>query len=876
MSRAALRSAFRVEATVKAVYTGNGYAVPELLEGAAKKIVSASGDRVVVLEYDTGAVLCFASTADGETISNVCCSADGKWVFASSRSLQGFLWSLQTDAFHESSLKLHRTWLVSKHAVSSCAFSPCSTWLATATTDGALRLWDPSGNSANHSIQNDGGIVLQVRFATVSGKLFLFATCFSGMTAVFHIGRDSRERVCCLTDHTGAVEALDFFYDNAMLVTGGRDGKINVYRITARDASVSGGGDTAAVPAGRLGAKKRKKTGVLFEAAVSHSFTVLEEVSAVARVSRELLGEDYADVVDDASADKEVMAIGGETGKVRYFYLERTGRGRKCKKDLPPLTDPHWLDGAQGETGLPRIVSIVPVLGQRELVVATADHDLLFYSPTLEAKRLIVGSIDQVVDAKHVRADRVAAASNSAAVRVFHTDNPFCELLRGHSDVVLVLAVTACKRYLASGGKDRNVLVWDLQTSRCLAVLTGHTADVTGLAFGCPVEASSASVQLVSASADLSLKLWDMKNLFSEKKYAKLQQDQGVTRSTPVSIESSPNQTTPRAHEMDISAVSFNPTADTVASCGKDKTVKLWKKSGKSLQLLSTLSGHKRRVHCAVFSTHDRLLASGSGDTTVKLWSTNPGEGIVKSFQGHITPVLTLAFVNLGLQIISASTDGMLKVWGIKLHTCLATIQAHKDRIWSIDMFPGEQNFVTCSSDGSIHLWKDYTEADLTEKSVQASLQVQQRQLLSDKIREEKFADVVDLCLKLDRPRDLATALSQLKKTSPEQAEQCLREVLPTLDEDLIARLLKYIRKWMLSALTADVGALALKALLCSFHATVLAQSGPAREAVEALLAYGMRHHDRLRQQLQLLHLVPFFCEEPPAIPPVALIETES
>ena len=842
---------------MRTVYTGCGFAVP----ADGKLIISAAYDRVVVLEYDTGAVLASASTGDGETIAHVCCSDDGKWVFSSSRSLDGTLWRVITDEFFEVTLKKERTWTTSKHPVTSCAFSPTVSsleylWLATACTDGAIRLWEPTANSLTHTLQNDGGIILSVSYVTVSDHVFMVGACMNGSVSVWDVA--SQERVLVLHDHVGGVEAVEFFYSGAMMVTGGKDGMLNVYRLSATSSVAH--------------TKKRKRTTALtFEAIKSHSFTVLEEISSIARMTKMHFGAHYGSVIDDPEQDKEAIMVGGEHGKLRYFYLERTGRGRKCKKEFgasDSITEIAVENGHKQRH--PKIVRIVPVKQHNEVIVATEDHDLDFFTPTLTRKRLIVGKIDQILDSKYGHDDQIVAASNSASVRIFHQETPYCEILFGHNDVVLTLAVSQCKKYLATGGKDHTIRFWELKTLKCLAVMTGHTGDVTGLSFGHPVGNSSAATVLLSASADLSLKLWDVRDLMAgEKQVARLQQQQGIAAHVPLAIESTPNNTTPRAHEQDISSVCMSPTAEMAASSSKDKTVRIWGVTGKTLQLMASHKGHKKRVHCTAFSTHEKVVASGSGDTTIKLWSINQGEGCIKTLQGHETPVLTLTFINNGLQILSASSDGVMKVWGLKQQSCLASLSRHTDRVWSIDVDRSdEMHFLSSGSDGVINVWKDFTEDDHRDKEMKKHLKVKQTQLLSDKMRNKQYAEALELCLRLDHPRDMKEALTKLAKEG--SAEEHLRSVIDKIDGEMLSRFIGYVKKWMLNALSSDVAAVSLKALLSAVHITRLAEDDDIKLRLATLLSYGTRHHDRMRQHLQQLHLVSLFTGEDPAVPKIS------
>lgn len=60
---------------------------------------------------------------------------------------------------------------------------------------------------------------------------------------------------------------------------------------------------------------------------------------------------------------------------------------------------------------------------------------------------------------------------------LLHTDEE--HLLTGHAGPVLALALDAKAQRLYSAGMDCSVRVWDLSTSTCLHVLSGHNKPVT-------------------------------------------------------------------------------------------------------------------------------------------------------------------------------------------------------------------------------------------------------------------------------------------------------------------------------------------------------------------------------------------------------------
>ncbi|MBP5975382.1 hypothetical protein HW132_22265 [Brasilonema sp. CT11] len=71
-------------------------------------------------------------------------------------------------------------------------------------------------------------------------------------------------------------------------------------------------------------------------------------------------------------------------------------------------------------------------------------------------------------------------------------------------------------------------------------------------------------------------------------------------------------------HAKAVNAVSFSPNGKILATASGDKTVKLWDTA--TGQVIKTLSGHTDSVNGASFSPDGKMLATASGDNTVRLW----------------------------------------------------------------------------------------------------------------------------------------------------------------------------------------------------------------------------------------------------------------
>jgi WD40 repeat protein len=74
------------------------------------------------------------------------------------------------------------------------------------------------------------------------------------------------------------------------------------------------------------------------------------------------------------------------------------------------------------------------------------------------------------------------------------------------------------------------------------------------------------------------------------------------------------------------------------------------------------LEGHPGVIQALAFNPDNRVIASGSGDRTVKLWEARTGK-LILSLEGHTQSVKAVAYSHSGRFLSSGSEDGTLKIW---------------------------------------------------------------------------------------------------------------------------------------------------------------------------------------------------------------------
>ncbi len=296
--------------------------------------------------------------------------------------------------------------------------------------------------------------------------------------------------------------------------------------------------------------------------------------------------------------------------------------------------------------------------------------------------------------------------------------------LRGHTEDVNCLTFSADGQTIVTGGRDRNIIVWDVGDHKPLSILTGHKRRIRCLQFS-PVM----DVILASGGGEIShgeLKLWNLKE-------QKLVADLPVGDTEVTSLGFSPDGTrlftagwsqsvsvwdviTTRRRGAArtsfgeiVTYLAVSPLEEMIAVDGKQGLVylqnseNLLETEGPSTATQHILSDHKKDITSLCFSGDGRLLATGSEGQFAIVWDPKTGEP-VQNFDTQNGPITAVGLSYDGKWLATANrpTDAPLKIWDVAAGRLVGEFEAGSVR--AVAFSPTDPLLAT--SDGAeVRLW---------------------------------------------------------------------------------------------------------------------------------------------------------------------------
>jgi U3 small nucleolar RNA-associated protein 13 len=753
--------------------------------------------------------------------------------------------------------------------------------VATGGADGVVKVWDIRAGYNTHTFHAHGGVVSALHFFQVE---------VAQKEDASESSKKRKRSKSQQEDAHPAISAGDHSIEYR-LVSGAEDGKIRVWdlhkkkSIAVLDSHVSVVRSLSySSEAQMLLSGSRDKTLILWNA----------DRWKPARTLAALEGIESAGFI----ANGQGIYSGGENGRLRLWSV---ASGKEITKEQEPGLETDAIVEILLHATLPYLVTVHAdqVLNFQSL----REVENLWSEETIEPLsifRRVSGTHDEVIDMAYVGRDKslLALNTNSEDIRIVTLNEADVGgdptqgryfgadigLLKGHEDIVICLDVDWSGHWLVTGAKDNTARLWRLdlenESYTCAAILTGHAESLGAIALphAVPQESSAAYIDplshppayIITGSQDRTVKRWDITKEMKQKIRAKY---------------------TRKAHDKDINAIDIDPSGSLFASASQDRTVKIY--SATEGEAIGVLRGHKRGVWTVKFAPKDSqvpssgskgLIATGSGDKTIKIWSLEDYSCLL-TLEGHSNSILKLAWLSYrpvdardkrGPQIASAAGDGLVKVWDAESGETMSTLDNHTDRVWALVAHPTTGALVSGGGDSVITFWQDTTSATLEAATTAETERVELDQKLQNYAYAGNYREAIVLALQMDQPGRLFSLFKSVVETEkPDEGSMTglatVDDVLSSLADEQLYKLLLRLRDWNTNVRTAPVAQKILWTVVKSYPASRIAglrpggkvgTKGSLKDVLDAIRAYSERHYKRVEELVDESYLLDFTLRE--------------
>jgi WD40 repeat protein len=545
-------------------------------------------------------------------VSSVRYSRDGNFIVTGTETGSVKTWDVRTPGqIRLSREQKHKTWIWGLSA------SPDGKWFATGSDDGTVALWTVTDSGLQYCrpvcFSADSAAAPLVRSISFSpdGTLLGIATC-DGIVRIWHLYEDRIQ--CEFQASHWAVRAVEFAPDGRSIATGADDGMVGLWDLSGKSVMSDDERSRFKHESPVWGVRFHPNGARLASCSEDHRIKVWNLTTK--HEEQTLIGHTCWVLDIDYNFDGTFLASASEDGTARIW------------------------DEAGNEVAV--LVHGAPVNG-----VAFSPDGITIATAAADCK-LRLWNIGESRDRRSRRQFRHPKKA-----------------------ILLDVSFSCDEKWLAAGGTDNQVQIWDINAGQIKRTLTGHGAWIMSVVFH-PSIGSCLATGSIDGTARVRNILNDDIRQFAPK-------------------------------DGPVWSVTFSPDGQLLATGSAGGKVCAWNLLEHNDTPVFCLPGDQGSVWSVRFSPDGRWIAAGCQDGSIRIRDL-AGNDVMLLSGVHVGQVLSISFSPDGKYLVSASSEGRICVWDLSTRAKLR-VRDLEAPIWAVIFNRTGEMVASGSVDRSVCLW---------------------------------------------------------------------------------------------------------------------------------------------------------------------------
>ena len=597
------------------------------------------------------------------------------------------------------------------NVIQGVAFSNDGMRVASASSDGTLRLWDVQTGETIQSFTGHTGGVNAVDIA--SNQLQLLSASADGSARLWDI--ETGEVLASVNPSEGSVLTATFSPDGRTALITEASGNSNLWNLNSSNSLRRFGGHTEPVFDAAFNPR-----GSTFLTASGDGTMRFWSVNTGGEIRRFLGHEARINAV--AIAPDGISAISGDVnGSIRVWDI-RFGQqikqlfGHTDSVNALAVTPDSRFVVSGSEDGTVRVWNLETSEEVRRFRGHTAAVTTIDISP--DGRRVISGSRDNNLRLWDLQ-------SGAEVQRIIDNNEAFTNML-----------VSSDGSFALSGGRNGGLDIWDLASGALIRSLSTSKGTVSALENSPEIAINALALSdndrlALSGQRDGTVVIWDV-NSGTDLRRIDIY-DTTVTAAAFMPDNRQVVITGGGGHLTRLDVGTGDKQYDIIIPRG---TIGVLQRIGDSQQLLAaiddgslllldgtngaildTIGRHDDTILSIDISDDGTRALTGSRDHSVRLWdiTEDAQDRQLLRLEGHQSSVTSVSLSGDLQSAVSGSTDRTLILWNLELETPVQQLTGHTATITAVHHLPGDSFALSASADGTLRIWQTLELGQLVE-----------------------------------------------------------------------------------------------------------------------------------------------------------------